>query len=220
VRKLCPTPDRELDHLISKSGIIGRQILRFYRFMQADGGLDRGTDDRRTINSLWPKEQGLRKFLKGIGITRLADLLFTYYIGGSLTRQDQLTFAKIRGIGDRPHLLTLGNAVYCGIPMALFYFLLGEGFHLLSKVHSYTELPAFMARHLALLMGMTSLMVDLFRGVDAVLMKRCWAPFGVLPFVVNMPTYLNRLLEKIKAKPSIRSVCFESEQSQRMKNGG
>jgi hypothetical protein len=188
--------------------------------MQAEENITGGTDGRKTINSLWPKEQGFRKFLKYIGISRLADLLFTYYIGGSLTRQDQLTFAKIRGMGHRPQILTLGNAVYCGIPMALFYFLLGEGFYLLSKVNSYAELPAFMAQHIALLMGMISLMVDLFRAVDAVLMKRCWAPFGILPFVVNMPTYLNRLLERITAKPSMGSVCFESENSQRMKSGG
>jgi hypothetical protein len=191
---------REMDRLISKSGIIGRQILRFYRFMRPGELENRWMDERRTIDSLWSKEHRLRRFLTVIGLSRLADLLFTYYVGGSLTRQDQLVFAQIRGIGDRPYLLTLRNAIFCGIPMALFYFLLGEGFDLLSEMHSYTELPAFMARHMALLMGTISLVVDLFRAFDAAWMKRCWAPFGIMPFVVNMPTYINHLLDRIKAK--------------------
>jgi hypothetical protein len=160
---------------------------------------DKGTERRKTINSVWSKEHRLRRFLTRFGLSTLADLLFTYYVGGSLTRQDQLIFAQIRGIGDRPYLLTLRNAIFCGIPMALFYFLLGEGFDLLSEMHSYTELPAFMARHISLLMGTISLIVDLFRAFDAAWMKRCWAPFGIMPFVVNMPTYFNRLLDRIKA---------------------
>lgn len=201
LREFSLLSDREMDRLISKSGIIGRQILRFYRFMRPGEYENRGTYHRRTINSLWSKDQGLRRFLTGIGISRLADLLFTYYIGGSLTRQDQLIFAQIRGIGDRPYLLTFRNAIFCGIPMCLFYFLLGEGFEILSEVHSFAELPAFMARHIALLMGTISLIVDLFRAIDAFWMKRCWAPFGIMPFVVNVPTYFNRLLDRIKAKP-------------------
>jgi hypothetical protein len=212
-------PDGELDRLISKSGIIGRQILGFYRFMRAEDteGLPYA---RRSINSLWPKEQGIRKLLGAIGVSRVADFLFTYYIGGSLTRQDQLTFARIRGMGNRPQILTLGNVLFCGIPMALFYFLAGKGFHLLSKVNSYAELPAFMAHHISLLIGMTSLMVDLFRAVDAVFRKRCWAPFGILPFVVNMPTYLTRLFDKIGAKPSVGRASLGSEDSQRIRSRG
>lgn len=190
----------EMDRLIAKSGIIARQILRFYRFMRPGELGNGGAADRRTIDSVWSKEHRLRKFLTGIGLSTLADLLFTYYVGGSLTRQDQLIFAQIRGIGDRPHLLTLRNAVFCGIPMSLFYFLLGEGFDLLSEMHSYTEIPAFMAQHIALLIGTISLIVDLFRAFDAARMKRCWAPFGIMPFLVNMPTYLNRLLERIKGR--------------------
>jgi hypothetical protein len=155
-------------------------------------------DHKKTINSVWSKEHKLRRFLNRLGISRLADLLFTYYVGGSLTRQDQLTFAEIRGIGDRPYLLTLINAVFFGVPMSLSYFLLGEGFELLSGVHSYTELPGLIARHFAFLMGTTSLVIDLFRAVDAAWMKRCWAPFGLMPFVVNAPTYLNRLINRIK----------------------
>ena len=84
--------------------------------------------------------------------------------------------------------------------MSLSYFLLGEGFELLSGLHSYTELPALIARHLALLIGTISLIIDLFRAVDAAWMKRCWAPFGLMPFVVNAPTYLNRLIDRCKAR--------------------
>ena len=191
---------REIDLLISKSGIIGRQILRFYRFMRPGELENEEKTTRRTINSIWSKDQSLRKLLYRFRLSTLADLLFTYYVGGSLTRQDQLTFAEIRGIGDRPHHLTLVNAVFFGIPMSLSYFLLGEGFELLSRLHTYTELPAFLARHLAVLMGTISLTIDLFRALDSLWMKRCWAPFGIMPFVVNGPTYLNRLLERIKGR--------------------
>ncbi|MDY6971226.1 MAG: hypothetical protein SV775_02745 [Thermodesulfobacteriota bacterium] len=191
---------RDIDRLISKSGIIGRQILHFYRFMRPEDHEYGGTDGSKTINSVWSKGNRLRRFLTRLGISWLADLLFTYYVGGSLTRQDQLTFAEIRGIGDRPYLLTLRNAVFCGIPMSLCYFLLGEGLDILADVHSYTEMSALIGQHIALVMGTISLIVDLFRALDAAWMKRCWAPFGIMPFVVNLPTYLNRVFNKIKEK--------------------
>lgn len=191
---------REIDLLISKSGVIGRQILRFYRFMRPEELENGEKAHRRTINSIWSKDQALRRLLNRFRLSTLADLLFTYYVGGSLTRQDQLTFAEIRGIGDRPHSLTLINAIFFGIPMSLSYFLLGEGFDILSRLHTYTEVPAFMARHLALLMGTISLIIDLFRAFDSFWMKRCWAPFGIMPFAVNAPTYLNRLLDRIKGR--------------------
>jgi hypothetical protein len=92
----------------------------------------------------------------------------------------------------------------------LCYFLAGEGFNLLSRLHSYTELPALLASHTSLWIGIVSLAVDMFRAVDSFWNRRCWAPFGMLPFAINLPTYLKIGTTRLKArKPGSQSVWSE-----------
>ncbi|MEW5909836.1 MAG: hypothetical protein AB1659_08555 [Thermodesulfobacteriota bacterium] len=192
--------DLIIDQMISRSGIISRQILKFYRFMRKSGSddLSLNRDRRESIH-----RRRTRRFLSGIGISKLADLLYTYYLGGSLTRQDQITFARLHGMQDRAYLLTGINALACGIPTAATYFLVGEGFEILSRVNSYTELPALLVSHTSLGIGTISLIVDLFRAFDSLTKKRCWAPFGFLPFFINFPTYLKIVMVKIRSKKRI-----------------
>ena len=189
--------DTTVDQLISRSGIISRQILKLYRFMRESGSKEAASGG---MGKIWLRQQKVRRFLSAVGISKLADLLYTYYLGGSLTRQDQLTFARIHGMADRAFLLTGINALACGIPTAMVYFLAGEGFSLLSRLHSYTELPALLARHTSLWIGMVSLVVDLFRALDSFWHRRCWAPFGLLPFAINSPTYLKMWATRLKTK--------------------
>jgi hypothetical protein len=198
----CRPYDQTLDCLIAKSGIIGRQILRLYRFMREDEG--ERAEKSRGVAGFWLRRSSLRRFLKATGIARVVDIFYTYYIGGSLTRQDQHTFAKIHGMEERAYLLTLFNALGCGIPCAVGYFLLGKGFSLLARVHSYAELPSLVARNTSLGIGIVSLTVDLFRVVDSFWNRRCWAPFGFMPAVINLPTYLKRLVQK-KEESEVRS---------------
>ena len=196
--------DATVDQLIARSGIVSRQILKLYRFVRESGSRPIAS---HTKGKLWIRQEQIRRLLSAIGISRLADLLYTYYLGGSLTRQDQLTFARIHGMADRAYLLTGVNALACGIPTALCYFLAGEGFGLLSRLHSYTELPALLASHTSLWIGMLSLAVDMFRAVDSFWHRRCWAPLGMLPFAINLPTYLKIGTTKLKAKrPGSQSV--------------
>jgi hypothetical protein len=148
----------------------------------------------------WLRRHGVHRLISCIGLAKLADLLYTYFIGGSLTRQDQITFARLHGIEHRAHQLTFINALACGIPLAFGYFLLGEGFLILSEVGSYAALPALFGRHVSLTMATISLAVDLFRAADALINHRCWAPFGLTPFIINLPTYINRLVEKLRSK--------------------
>jgi len=197
-----------VDQLISRSGIISRQILKLYRFMRESGSTQTASHG---MGKLWLRHEKIRRFLSAIGISKLADLLYTYYLGGSLTRQDQLTFARIHGLADRAYLLTGINALACGIPTALTYFLVGEGFSLLSRLHSYTELPALLASHTSLWIGMVSLAVDLFRAVDSFWHRRCWAPFGMLPFAINLPTYLKIGAMKLKTKKTGPQPCWSKE---------
>ncbi len=203
-----PQHDVTVDQLISRSGIISRQILKLYRFMRESATRETAS---HSVGELWLRQEKIRRFLSGIGISKVADVLYTYYLGGSLTRQDQLTFARIHGMADRAYLLTGVNALACGIPTALSYFLVGEGFGLLSRLHSYTELPALLASHTSLWIGMVSLAVDLFRAVDAFWHKRCWPPFGMLPFAINLPTYLKIAAAKTKTtRPGFhRGWCKE-----------
>jgi hypothetical protein len=189
--------DATVEQLIARSGIISRQILKLYRFMRQSGSTETASHG---VGNLWLRQDKVRRTLSGIGISKLADLLYTYYLGGSLTRQDQLTFARIHGLANRAYLLTGVNALACGIPTAMTYFLVGEGFSLLSRLHSYTELPALLVSHTSLWIGVVSLAVDLFRAVDSFWHRRCWAPFGILPFAINLPTYLKIGARKLQTK--------------------
>jgi len=183
--------DATFDYMIARSGIIGRQILRLCRFIRAADRPEAGS--AAGIEKSGRRKRRLRQMFLIRWIGRMAVLFYTYYVGGSLTRSDQITFAKLLRMNGEAYRLTLFNALFCGIPCAAGYFLLGEGFSLLKKVHSYAELPSLMAQHTSLAIGTISLLVDLFRAGDSAWHRRCWAPFGFLPMIINFPTYLKRL---------------------------
>ncbi len=185
--------DITFDYLIARSGIIGRQILKLCRYIHT--GDHQKTKNPSGLERIWLQQRRLRQLVGARLISRLLVVFYTYYIGGSLTRSDQMTFARLLRMNGEAYRLTLYNALFCGIPCAMGYFLLGEGFHLLKSIHSYAELPSLMAQHTSLAIGITSLAVDLFRLVDAAWHRRCWAPFGFLPLVINLPTYLKRLYQ-------------------------
>jgi hypothetical protein len=187
------------DYLIGRSGIIGRQILKLCRFVHRK---DQEKFHRATgFWGFWLRQRWLQGMLRIPGISRLLDVFYTYYIGGSLTRSDQLTFARLHGMDGDAYRLTLFNAVFCGTPCALGYLLLGEGFSLLKGIHSYAELPSLLAQHASLGIGLSSFTVDIFRAVDACCRRRCWAPFGFMPLVINTPTYLKRLVKGSEPLP-------------------
>jgi hypothetical protein len=167
-----------LDYLIRNSGLFSRQILklarRLYLMQQTVAG---------------QRNSPLMRSIRWLGAAIL--FVFTYYVGGSLTRSDQHTLARMKGMpSGHAYRLTLYNAVFFGIPCAFNYFLLGEGFRLLSTVNSLVELPALLTKNLLFSIGLISLAVDLFRMADAAWHRRCWAPFGLMPFIINFPTYL------------------------------
>jgi len=200
--------DITFDYLIARSGIIGRQILRLCRYINT--AEHQKAANPSGLERMWLQQRRLRRFLGVRLISRLLVVFYTYYIGGSLTRSDQLTFARLFRMNGEAYRLTLFNALFCGIPCALVYFLLGEGFYLLKSLHSYAELPSLMAQHTSLAIGAMSLTVDLFRLVDAAWHRRCWAPFGVLPFLINFPTYLKRFYQSSPLSSNKRSERAET----------
>jgi hypothetical protein len=190
--------DLSYDYLISRSGIIGRQILRLCRFINEK---DEFKFDRpKGIGGFFIRQGWLRSILGVRIVNRILNAFYTYYVGGSLIRSDQLTFAKLHGMKDKAYRLTFFNALFCGTPCALGYFLLGEGFQLLSGIHSYAELPSLLAQHTSLGIGLVSFSVDMFRAIDSALNHRCWAPFGFMPIAINLPTYLKRIFQRKSSK--------------------
>ena len=186
------------DYLIARSGIFGRQILRLCRFIHEQ---DEYKFDRpKGIGGFFIRQRWLRSILGVRTVSSILNAFYTYYVGGSLTRSDQLTFARLHGMKDKAYRLTLFNALFCGTPCALGYFLLGEGFHLLKGIHSYVELPSLLAQHTSLGIGLVSFLVDMFRAVDSALNHRCWAPFGFMPIAINLPTYLKRIFQRASSK--------------------
>ncbi|GEM_PF-1211910 len=188
---------RILDYLIINSGVFGRWILRLARRLRFWQVRLKGEGGRRRY---------MRKAAGAVVWT--ISLVFTYYVGGSLTRNDQHTLARLRGMPEgRAYRLTLMNALCCGLPCAAGYFLLGEGFRLVSGLHSWVELPSLLASHFSLAMGAASLLVDIFRAADAGINHRCWAPLGIFPLILNLPTYLKTRLDTWRA---VRPVCSEA----------
>lgn len=165
--------------MISESGFITGWMIRLYDRVHAAGG---GSPVRRRLDR-WR-------------ISAAIDFLYTYGIGGSMTRQDQLTFARFHGMSARAHRLTLINSVVFGLPSALLYFAVGRGFELLSRVSTTAELPSLIVADLSFGMALVNAGVDVFRILDSWLGKRCWAPFGTMPLVLNLPTYLKTAARK------------------------
>ena len=186
------------DYLISRSGIIGRQILKLCRFINEKDELK--FDRPKGPAGFFIRQRWVRSLLGIPTVNLILNAFYTYYVGGSLTRSDQLTFAKLHGIQDKAYRLTLFNSLFCGIPCALGYFLLGEGFQLLSGIHSYAELPSLLAKHTSLGIGLMSFSVDTFRAIDSSINHRCWAPFGFMPIAINLPTYLKRIFQSKSSK--------------------
>ena len=187
--------DQTYDYLIAHSGIIGRQILKLAKGMLANNGAQK--QKKQGLAGFW--QQKIRHSRRTVVrvFSHLVIIFYTYYIGGSLTRHDQQTLARLKGLNGKAYRLTLYNALFCGLPTAAGYFLLGEGFSLLKGLHSLAELPSLIAHRTSFGIGLVSLMVDLFRLADAAWNKRCWAPFGIFPMVINLPTYLKRLVAYI-----------------------
>lgn len=188
-------PERSIDYLISRSGVVGRQILRLARWLHKKNG-DPGKPPHG-LTGFWQQQIRHNRHVIIRALSSVMVAFYTYYIGGSLTRSDQQTFARLNGWDGRAYRLTLYNAFFCGIPSALAYFLLGEGFSLLKGIHSLAELPSLIAQRTSLALGLLSLAVDIFRMIDSAWHRRCWAPFGVFPLIINLPTYLKRMWAQI-----------------------
>jgi len=195
--------EKPIDYLISRSGIVGRQILRLARWLL----LTNGAPERQPhgLTGFWQQQIRHNRMRIIRALSGFMIVFYTYYIGGSLTRTDQQTFAKLNGMDGNAYRLTLYNAFFCGIPSAMVYFLLGEGFSLLKGIHSLAELPSLIAQRTSLAMGLLSLAVDIFRMIDSAWHRRCWAPLGVFPLIINLPTYLKLIWTRI-ASPAIRSA--------------
>jgi len=161
---------------ISESGFLTGWIIALYRQVHAAGR----TGERG----------GFRRWFDRTGISALVDFGYTYGIGGSLTRRDQLTFARFHRMEDRAHRLTLINSVVFGLPAAGLYFAAGRGFELLSQLDSATELPSLVAANASFALALVNAAVDIFRIFDSWLNRRCWAPFGTVPLLLNLPSYL------------------------------
>jgi len=188
--------EQTYDYLIAHSGIIGRQILRLAKGMLANNGAPQRK--KQGLAGFWQQKVRHSRRMAVRLLSQLVIAFYTYYIGGSLTRQDQETFARLKGLNGNAYRLTLYNALFCGLPTAAGYFLLGEGFGLLKGLHSLAELPSLIAHRTSFGIGLASLMIDLFRLVDAAWNKRCWAPLGIFPVVINLPTYIKRLVAYVR----------------------
>jgi len=194
--------EKSIDYLIGRSGIVGRQILKLARWLLFVQPVPQKR--RQGLAGFWQIQirHNRRRIVRGL--SRAVMVFYTYYIGGSLTRSDQKTFAKLNGMDGKAYRLTLYNALFCGLPCAAGYFLLGEGFSLLSGIHSLAELPSLIARRTSLALGLLSLAVDIFRMIDAAWHRRCWAPLGVFPMIINLPTYLKLAWARVLGPSSCR----------------
>ena len=201
------------DYLIARSGIVGRQILKLARGMLAGNGV--AALQTGGLAGFWQEQVRHNRLIIIRGFSRLVITFYTYYIGGSLTRHDQQTFGRLNGMNGRSYRLTLFNALFCGLPCAAGYFLLGEGFGLLKGIHSLAEIPSLIAQHTSLAIGLLSLTVDLFRMVDSFWNRRCWAPFGVLPTIINLPTYLKRIVTYVRSGTQNTSSFISKAQTKK-----
>ncbi len=201
------------DYLIARSGIVGRQILNLARGMLAGNGA--AVQQAHGLAGFWQKQIRHNRLIIIRGFSNLVITFYTYYIGGSLTRRDQQTFARLKGLNGKAYRLTLYNALFCGLPTAAGYFLLGEGFGLLRGVHSLADLPSLIAQHTSLALGLLSLTVDIFRMIDSFFNRRCWAPLGIFPMIINLPTYLKQIATYLRSVTPNTSLFLSKAQTKK-----
>lgn len=195
----CRLPENEASGLLFEdSGFLGRRIIGLYQFMH-DSGFSGLTGET------WRRKS--RRLLDRTGMSALVDFLYTYGIGGSLTRPDQLIFARFHSMENHAYRLTLMNSIVFGIPSVGLYFAVGEGFELLSRLNSVAELPSLVAAQVSFGLGIINAAVHLFRIFDSLLHRRCWAPFGAVPLVINLPTYLKTAKRKFSNRRSGSTDC-------------
>jgi hypothetical protein len=195
----CRLPENEASGLLfENTGFLGRHIIGLYRFMH-----DSGQSDPAGGTWRWR----LRRILDRAGISALADFLYTYGIGGSLTRQDQLIFARFHSMENQAYRLTLVNSMAFGVPSVGLYFAAGEGFELLSRLNSVAEIPSIAAAQVSFGLGIINAAVHFFRIFDSLVHRRCWAPFGAVPLFINLPTYLKAAKRKIDGRRSGSTDC-------------
>jgi hypothetical protein len=195
----CRLPENEASGLLfDDSGFLGRRIIRLYQFMHDSGHSGPTGGTRR-----WK----LRRLLDRAGVSAMVDFLYTYGIGGSLTRRDQLIFARFHSMENQAYRLTLMNSIVFGIPSVGLYFAAGEGFELLSRLNSVAELPSLVAAQVSFGLGIINAAVHLFRIFDSLLHRRCWAPFGAVPLFINLPTYLKTAKRKFSGRRSGPGDC-------------
>lgn len=195
----CRLPENEASGLLFEdSGFLGRHIIGLYQFMHDSGHAGPTGETWR-----WK----IRRLLDRAGISALVDFLYTYGIGGSLTRQDQLIFARFHSMENQAYRLTLMNSIVFGIPSVGLYFAAGEGLELLSRLASVAALPSLVAARVSFGLGIINAAVHLFRIFDSLLHRRCWAPFGAVPLFINLPTYLKTAKRKISDRLSGPTDC-------------
>lgn len=211
--KKMNSTEKSVDYLISRSGIVGRQILKLARWML----IENGEPEKQSLglSGFWQQQIRHNRLLVIRALSGFMVAFYTYYIGGSLTRSDQQTFARLNGMDGNAYRLTLYNALFCGIPSAMGYFLLGEGFSLLKGIHSLAELPALIAQRTSLAMGLLSLAVDIFRMIDSAWHRRCWAPLGMFPLIINLPTYLKLIWNRISSPEKASSSGYHEHKPTR-----
>ena len=205
--------EKSIDYLISRSGVAGRQILKLARWLLVNNGA--AEKQPHGLTGFWQHQIRHNRLLIIRALSGFMVAFYTYYIGGSLTRSDQQTFAKLNKMGANAYRLTLYNALFCGIPTAMGYFLLGEGFSLLKGLHSLAELPSLIAQRTSLGLGLLSLAVDIFRMIDSAWHRRCWAPLGVFPFIINLPTYLKLTWNQVTSSAKPSSPFYREQKSSR-----
>ena len=180
-----------LDYLISRSGIINRLIMRFYRSIDIQG-LERWYAHIQYLKGRRPWAWRLE--LLSYWPIRAIERMSAVFIGGSLTAAEQFTFGRICKIKD--YELTRYNSIFYGSLTGIAFFYSGKFSFWLGSFGTFLDMPFDLTALSLYSIGLVSVLVDIFRAIDSFARRKAHMPFGFFPWFINSTTFIKRLMER------------------------
>ncbi|MFH1916459.1 MAG: hypothetical protein ABIJ21_04285 [Nanoarchaeota archaeon] len=119
--------------------------------------------------------------------------IYVYNFIGTLTGKDQEIFSSLSEGKYTPRSITIINSVVFGFIMTLYYYSIVILINFISgKAGSFSD--AFLTLSTALkIILLAELIWDVYRIAYAIATKKGREPIGLMPFLLNAPTYIKRI---------------------------
>lgn len=124
------------------------------------------------------------------------NFFYVYNFIGTLTGDDQALYCKINKGETTPKKITIINSIVFGFIMTLYYYAVLMLMELAGgKIPSIHGILSNLSWSVIIFLGL-ELLWDVWRIACALATEKGKEPIGIIPLVLNGPTYIKRLMKK------------------------